>query len=930
MATSPRTPRPYFQVRKSLGDWGSQLIDRQFSDAVVAAGVLEAHAELVYQSDLMAALRDVLSNTDVAVRWERPRRSLEWLPPPVAARAAAAIPVRLQVNPGRAIQSELHDWLTVMTEPERGVSAYVLAEPGQTDFVWQWPLRIGILADDPPSQRMRAELEGSLWWPQLQTFVDPRQGCELLLLPWSAAEADAVDAIPEASPALVVVLGVLDVEPSEVARIADRVANRFGAWGCHLAGAPDSNAGWLNAVVEGLSHDDPIDFALKRAEITSNGSGYSALSYRLVADSRLSETIARFADRLSRVRHYEIDVSEEISQLLPGLTISGKVFAGALASYLSDAIRNDRFTFEGESHEATGLAMLVTAAGELPPPEEMATANGGSGSHGATRGDHGSDVVEVRVLNGAVKKDSADHKLALEVGQPYSLEVWIGVLTSESITHPDAPAVPVEELPEGPNQIEVALVCADNEEQTQRTHVCLPVRGDSDRAEFRLLFSDPGPVTGRIALYYQGRVLQTALFRADVVVGRPSRLGKPEIEVETIVRASLEGLSDIQTFDVAVVVNRNDSGVKAATVIRKDGVTLRSVDGLRPRIDQLIGVLTAVADDPDAFKSLTSEASLDLLFDAATIGEELHQTFVNDHGITDRFFAEGRVQIIAATPESYLPVELFYALRPPTVRKLCKSWKKVVLEGTCQVCESRDASGEIPICLTGFWGVRYVIERHAHDPSFVELAGEYRLQAEPITGRNRIAPLESVLWSMSDNVSPEDRSKLTTTLTDGGFKATQATNWDDFEEKVGALDPSMVFLVPHTDQDGVSIGMEIGGGELEPVNRVGVRMREPRTKPVVAVLLGCETANPKIPFQGLVPRFRRAGAAVVISTTNTILGRHAVPVAVELLSLLKSEAAREAGLGDVLRHLRRQALHDGYPMVLSIVAYGDADWRVAS
>ena len=105
----------------------------------------------------------------------------------------------------------------------------------------------------------------------------------------------------------------------------------------------------------------------------------------------------------------------------------------------------------------------------------------------------------------------------------------------------------------------------------------------------------------------------------------------------------------------------------------------------------------------------------------------------------------------------------------------------------------------------------------------------------------------------------------------------------------------MVFLVPHTDQEGVSIGIEIGGGKLEPVNRVGVRMRQPRTKPVVAVLLGCETANPKIPFQGLVPRFRRAGAAVVISTTNTILGRHAVPVAIELLSLLKDEAESSGG-----------------------------------
>ena len=930
MSISPRTPSPYFQVRKALGDWGSQLIDRQFSDAVVAAGVLEAHHELVYQSDLMAALRDVLGDTEQAVRWELPRRSLEWLPPAVAARAAAAIPVRLQVNPGFGMQGELHDWLTVMTEPERGVSAYVLAEPLDTEFSWHWPLRVGVLANDAQSAVMRSEIESSLWWPRLQTLVDADQGCDILLLPWSVSEADALDSFPAVSPALVVVLGPIDVEPSEIARIADRLASRFGAWGCHLAGTPASNSGWLNAVVEGLSHDDPIDFALKRAEITNNGAGYSALSYRLVADSRLSETIARFADRLSRVRHHEIEVSEEISQSLPGLTISGKVFAGALASYLADAIRNDRFTFEGESHEATGLAMLVTAAGELPPPEEMATANGGGGSHGGTRGDHENEVVEVRVLNGAVKKDGVDHKLALEAGQAYSLEVWIGVLTSESITRPEAPAVPTEELPEGPNEIEVVFVCADNEDDTQRSRVCLPVTGDSDRATFTLLITDPGKAFGRIALYYQGRVLQTALFRADVVDSRPSRLGKPEIEVEAIVRAGLGALSDLKKFDVAIVVNRNDAGDKAATVIQKDGVTLRSVDGLRPRIDQLIGVLTAVADDPDAFTSLTSEASLALLFDAATIGEELHQTFVSDHGITDRFFAEGRVQIISATPESYLPVELFYALRPPTVRELCKSWKKVVLEGTCPTCEERGTSGEIPICPTGFWGVRYVIERHAHDPDFVELAGEYRLQSEPITGRNRIAPLESVLWSMSDNVSPEDQSSLTTTLTGGGFKATQAMSWDDFEEKVAAVDPSMVFLVPHTDQDGVSIGMEIGGGELEPVNRVGVRMREPRSKPVVAVLLGCETANPKIPFQGLVPRFRRAGAAVVISTTNTILGRHAVPVAVELLSLLKSEATGEAGLGDVLLRLRRKALHDGYPMVLSIVAFGDADWRVAS
>ena len=70
-----------------------------------------------------------------------------------------------------------------------------------------------------------------------------------------------------------------------------------------------------------------------------------------------------------------------------------------------------------------------------------------------------------------------------------------------------------------------------------------------------------------------------------------------------------------------------------------------------------------------------------------------------------------------------------------------------------------------------------------------------------------------------------------------------------------------------------------------------------------------------------------AGAGVVVTTINAILARHAVPVARELLGLLKSASKKgDASMGDTLRDLRRQALADGYPMVLSVVAFGDADW----
>jgi hypothetical protein len=78
------------------------------------------------------------------------------------------------------------------------------------------------------------------------------------------------------------------------------------------------------------------------------------------------------------------------------------------------------------------------------------------------------------------------------------------------------------------------------------------------------------------------------------------------------------------------------------------------------------------------------------------------------------------------------------------------------------------------------------------------------------------------------------------TLADGGFTAT-ATSWDDFEE---IPDPSMVFCSHRSD--GVSIGMEIGR-KLEPVNRVGVRMRG-ADRPVVAVP-DRNRQSGKIPFQ---------------------------------------------------------------------------------
>jgi hypothetical protein len=341
-------------------------------------------------------------------------------------------------------------------------------------------------------------------------------------------------------------------------------------------------------------------------------------------------------------------------------------------------------------------------------------------------------------------------------------------------------------------------------------------------------------------------------------------------------------------------------------------------------MDKLRDALTAVADDPDAFAEMTSQQTLTWLHSLAHFGYALHREFIEDHGIDPGYFEKGRVQVISARADAYLPVEFFYELEPPTQVELCPDWQKAVEEGECASCAALGLNDPRPICLSGFWGVKYVVERHVHQNPYGGIPGDWRLQREPSAGRNKIKPLESIVWGLSDNILESDRRAMARAL--GRKQATKANSWEEVQEKVGTLDPSTVFFLPHTDYSGLVGSWEIGG-QPDTVTLIEQRMCAPREKDVLVVLLGCDTAHTGIPYQGVVPGFRRAGAAVVVTTINAILGRHAVPVAKELLKILKAMSAEpERSMGDVMLGVRRRALLDGYPMVLSVVAFGDADW----
>ncbi|HEU4751428.1 MAG TPA: hypothetical protein VFT54_10245, partial [Acidimicrobiia bacterium] len=524
-------------VRRALGGWGNRLGDDKLVRAVIGAGVLEANPHLMDADDLAVSLRSHILESDWSLGWRFPQECLTYLTPQEAAKAAAGALGSLAVKPEIGNQPDLYTTLRFLGS---GAAPYVVA-PEIHEPTWHWPLRVGFLSDRP-SVALRKSVTAGWSWPDLRELVKAQDGCDLLLMPWSVSEADHMKELPQVGRVgLVVVMGPIDVPAKDVGRVADRLALRFGAEGCHLANRPEDPGRWFANLIEHLAHNLSLDLALTLArENVTRRPSYTTMSSGLGAVARLEWVISGFAHYLRLLGDRPIKVPGGLGRRLPGFDLSGSVPAGAVGDYLNQALRDRSFRYINETDEASGFASLVRATAGLPGPDELATANGG----GQGAGPPGEGGEQIRIINGTVKDGDEQHRLALEAGKEYRLEVWIGVMSEESITQPGAPAFPAEELPAGPQQIDVVFTCLGNRPEVQRGQVTLPERGESDRFSFVLGFTRPGVVFGRLALAHGGRVLQTALVRAEVVKERPSRLGQPEIEVEEVIRTSFGAVAE--------------------------------------------------------------------------------------------------------------------------------------------------------------------------------------------------------------------------------------------------------------------------------------------------------------------------------------------------------------------------------------------------
>ncbi len=521
---------------------------------------------------------------------------------------------------------------------------------------------------------------------------------------------------------------------------------------------------------------------------------------------------------------------------------------------------------------------------------------------------------------------------AFLAGAQHRILVRIGAAESLWIT--DRRVLDESKLPKSRSghTLTVVFVEPDLMRKPQLATIHLPPAGPSTTCEFRLnLRGSVQEVAARIAVLYRNRVLQTSLLR-----GKADGRDAPVLEAEVAVNPAFTGLAEQPHYDAALVFNHTAAGSSKVMGIAGSAAAMINTGDLDKFVQQIEAALADADWGSKEFGSLKAPGTLLLLRKLAAHGREMAKRL---EGSLTQLATARRIQLVAAKRGARLPVEYFYSLPTPGPDwQLCPhAAASLAAGGRCKRCSAVKDSAKY-LCPLSFWGLSRVLEWQIfRDEAARKLGGsDFELMSaeEPdAAGRKRLDPLRKAVVAASSRVNAEVKNSvpaLLTYLKQLDIPVTQTATWKGWLKSLKG-EPSLLILMPHTDMDS-ELGvpkMEIGNEDWltsDRLERPYVSVADVR--PVV-LLLGCDTGQQHVPFEDFVSNFMLNGAAIVVTSASSILGRHAAPLAQEFVRIMQLMSKSEkATFGDVMLQVRQNMMRKGYPMVMSISSYGDADWRL--
>jgi hypothetical protein len=494
--------------------------------------------------------------------------------------------------------------------------------------------------------------------------------------------------------------------------------------------------------------------------------------------------------------------------------------------------------------------------------------------------------------------------------------------------------------------LEVAFQELGTEGRARRGHI--DIRADEESSAFRFPFgSGSTPMyRARIIVSYRGRVLQMVRFEADVVGARrkpAEHRPAQRLRLEASPHPSMADLGHRRTYDLAIVANHTDGGVPMVGVLKAGHYRQFGASDMTAVIKELEATLSSMSTRGGALMSKPTEKFMRRL---AISGARLHN-HLKIWGASGWKLKYGRVQIVSGSPDAFFPLEFVYDRTPPSdTAKLCAGARAALQTGTCPTCAPDIHDADV-ICPLGFWCLSRVIERHAfvaEREATQQLGGQdvHALLAEPTTGRNTLRLFDGAAYGASDRADgerPGSVQLVATTLSTVVGRAVEPTRtWRRWAQLVKDEAPPLLVLVCHTEQRRRSglpaVKIEIGASAqhewLDVDNIAKDYVLGPKEAPhPVVLLIGCSTGVQHVRFSNAAALFIASGASIVLSTLATILGEQAAQVTSELIERLAAPARGRATFGDALLATRREMLAQGMSMVLALVAFGDADWRLA-
>lgn len=925
-------------MRELFGSWGARLDDDSFAAAVAARLV-----ELGYvksDTERFASLDAALAGLAAGIGTFR---FGDWAS--VRARWASGSAPDALATAWKRIQNTRPVVLAPDLELARGVDASFaiavlddiarrstdarsvvakLTPSGETIREWRWPLRVGVLPEvnAPEIAQALAPLEFVTVSPALEGARD----WDILYLPVSLASAITLADLGRVRARVVFTCGnEAGIDLGAVPASLSLLRTLVGAHAVVLGGEPLDDVGsTLRNVLDGVAHDVRFDEAIFEVLRDGDRPPLFLSDLRFLDSTRASIRLDRIGDRLTSVGPDVVDVP--LPRTLPGLRHVANGGGPTNAETVGTVIKEHgaRAEWGRESGAATGTAILSQLVDEALAPQ--------------------AEKAEARFLQtGARPADAAldaPFETALRCDHTYELLVWIGPREKAALGL--TVAFPTLENPHETHELTVVLNEPNLLSEPQLGKLELPPVGKTEPCRFVVhCRAKVKRIEARIAILHRGRVLQTGVLRGKIL--GPGEKETPthrlSFTLDAAPRRRLQKLDERSRFDAALITNHRDDGT--ATTL---GVVGKRVARIKLESDTLNSLVTCfntaiseIADRPTDFKKLRSKGTLGLLRELAQHGARLHEV-IEKHSLVGPALAKAdRLQIVTARVDGFLPLELAYRYEAPDDdAALCKGAETALKKGECPAsCGRARGTGE-RLCPLGFWGLSKTVERFAHVPEHVAEDSDFSLYAEPITKRERIPRPKIGVVAGSLLAIEEDKQALKRVEEAVKSKATlvSAKDWDEWVAQVGKKHPELLVLLPHHKSEGSNSILEIGKDSqlkatlVKEKHVLGDPKPSPLTKPIV-LLLGCETEDSDIAFERFPSMFAERGAAIVVGTIATVLGRHASPAAVDLIDELFRSSRKPRSFGELLVEARRRLLANGSAMCLALVGFGDADWQIA-